>query len=384
MIYFDNAATTFPKPNIVYDELDRFSRNSCVSPSRGQYKLARETNIILKDTRDKIKELFQCKLNQEVVLNSSATESLNTILQGLDWGNIENIYVSCFEHNSILRVIHQLQKIYKFKVIEIPMEKGNGFAFDIEGLKDAFHKDRPDLLIISYVSNAFGVIAPLKEISNVAKQYECIILVDAAQAAGLLDINLKEIDIDFLVFSAHKTLYGPFGVAGFICDSNTQIKSLLYGGTGKESISMEGPSNIPDRYEVGSHNILAIAGLNSSLRWIRETGRENIEEKVRLLTDELSKCLNEFKQIITYEDKIERNQISVIACNFKGYDADSMGMVLDEYGIAVRTGLHCAPNAHKIFNTLPSGTVRFSIGYFNTIQDISDLHGILKSIVKQM
>ena len=147
---------------------------------------------------------------------------------------------------------------------------------------------------------------------------------------------------------------------------------------------MEGPSSIPDKYEVGSHNILAIKGLNSSLSWIFETGRENIEIKVRMLSNRLSECLNEFKQIIVYEEKRQKNQISVIACNFKGYDADSIGTVLDEYGVAVRTGLHCAPNAHKLFNTLPNGTVRFSVGYFNTEQDINDLYEILQNIVMQM
>mgnify|MGYP000922544363 CR=1 FL=1 len=384
MIYFDNAATTFPKPSIVYQEVDSFFRNACVNPSRGQYKIAREANTIIKDTRDKIKKLFNCRPDQEVILNSSATESLNTIILGLDWHNIKNVYITHFEHNSILRVIHQLNKRYKFKVVDIPMEKGNKFSYDMEGLKHIFQKDKPDLLIMSHVSNAFGIITPLKEISDLARQYNCTMVVDAAQSAGLLDINLRELDIDFLVFSGHKTLYGPFGIAGFICNNDKQIKPLLYGGTGKDSINMEGPSSIPDKYEVGSHNILAIKGLNSSLSWIFETGRENIEIKVRMLSNRLSECLNEFKQIIVYEEKRQKNQISVIACNFKGYDADSIGTVLDEYGVAVRTGLHCAPNAHKLFNTLPNGTVRFSVGYFNTEQDINDLYEILQNIVMQM
>jgi len=377
MIYFDNASTTWPKPWEVYTEMERCIKEYGVNAGRGQYKAAAKAGAILKDTRDSIKDLLHCNANYETVFTSSATEALNTILQGIDFSKIKTVYITHFEHNSVLRTLFYLQKKYNFDIIKMNMSKTSP-EFDLASIKSQFANRSPDLIVLTHASNVCGLVAPVDDICGLAQKCNAITVLDMSQTAGLIDTNITELGISAAVFAGHKTLYAPFGAAGFVIKNNLPLKPLLYGGTGLQSSSLEMPGGIPERYEAGSKNIQAIAGLHSSLEWLRKIGIKTIYDKELALKQELIELLSEFKNI-----KIVGGNpgIGIVSCVFDGYAPDNIGQVLDDkFDIAVRTGLHCAPDAHKFLGTYPAGTVRFSLGYSNDKSDILRLGEALKYI----
>lgn len=375
--YFDNAATTFPKPESVYSDMNKFYRESGVNVARGQYKLADRANIIVAETRELLLKLFHCPQKQ-VVFSHSATESLNIILQGLDWSNETNVYISPFEHNAVTRVLKHISNTYRINIVELKVDR-KSLEFDLEGIKYQFQNANPRAVVVCHASNVCGVIAPIKEIFDFAKTYDATTVVDMAQTAGLIETDLTSVKADFAVFAGHKTLYGPFGIAGFISDKNVNLKPLLYGGTGIDSANQEMPSTIPERYEVGSLNIMAISGLNASLKWINETGIDRIKECEQENQRKLLAILSEYRNINIVGNCFE-NKIGVVSCVFDGYSCDNIGQVLSEHDIAVRTGLHCSPTAHKFLGTFPSGTVRFSVCYFTKEEDFEMLKQAIEFI----
>jgi len=379
MIYFDNAATTFPKPDIVYENMDIFYRTNGVNVGRGQYDLASKASNLVQNTRDLICQLFNCSFDQRVVFTSTATEAINIVLQGMNWQGNENVYITHFEHNGVLRCLNMLKKRYDLNIHYIDLDP-RSLEYDLDKIQIQFQENKPNVVIANHASNVCGLITPVEEISRMAKDYNAEVVIDCCQTAGLLDIDLKLIEADYLIFSGHKTLYGPFGIAGFIIKENSKLKPLIYGGTGIDSGNLELPSTIPDKFEVGSQNIYAISGLNTSIKWILDNGVENIQEKERNLTKSLIAVLQKFDTKIYLSKNID-NHIGVISCNFKGIPADRIGDLLNQHNIAVRTGLHCAPDAHRLLGTYPAGTVRFSLGYFNNISDIIALEEVLESLL---
>jgi cysteine desulfurase family protein len=377
MIYFDNAATTYPKPEEVYTFMDKYYRELGVNVGRGQYKAASKANKMVEETRKLIQGLFNCPTNKKVVFTPSATEAINIILQGINWKGRENIYITPFEHNAVLKVLHNLEEKYNINIHFLHVEK-KFLSYNIEKIKHQFQDTKPDVVIMTHASNVCGLITPIKEITELAKTYDAQVAIDCAQTAGLLDIDIQKVDVDYLVFAGHKTLYGPLGIAGFIVDENTKLKPLLFGGTGNHSANPK----LLRKFEVGSINVYAIAGLNAALKWINKIGRENIYEKERNLKTELMKCLESFDNIRVIKPADEQEQIGIASCVFGGDGSDSIGQVLDQYNIAVRAGIHCAPEAHIFLGTFPKGTVRFSLGYFNRYEDIEILKNVLKNILE--
>jgi cysteine desulfurase family protein len=371
--YFDNAATTFPKPESVYVYTDRFYRECGVNVGRGQYSLSSKALSLVSETRELILELCHCP-NKAVVFSHTATEALNTILQGLEWIDGMTVYVSPFEHNAVIRVLHYLSKTFRIKIETLSFDKQK-FRYDTDLISEQFAKIKPNVVIVSHASNVCGVIAPIQEICGLSKAYKAINIIDMCQTMGLLDTDLSSENIDFAVFAGHKTLYAPFGVAGFICSRNINLIPLLYGGTGIDSANLEPPQSIPEKFEVGSLNIAAIAGLNASLHWIRETTIKTIYDTEQKNRDRILEVLRDFDNIhlLPQYGIDSSNSIGVISCVFDGYDSDNIGQVLSGKRIAVRTGLHCAPTAHKFLGTFPGGTVRFSVGYFNNDMDFKYL-----------
>ncbi|MGB0405617.1 MAG: aminotransferase class V-fold PLP-dependent enzyme, partial [Fusobacterium sp.] len=262
--YFDNAATTFPKPEVVYKFMDEFYRSCGVNVGRGQYKLASKAHFLAEETRSLLLELFHCE-NKKVIFSASATESINLVLQGLITEKIKNVYITPFEHNSITRTLHYLKNKYNFNIYELEVNKET-LEYKFEEIDKQFEKNIPDVLVMSHGSNVCGLISPLEKIFLESKKYNCINIVDICQTAGLIDIDLSSDIYDVAVFAGHKTLYGPFGVSGMIFKDCLNIKPLLYGGTGIDSANQDLPKDIPSRYEVGSHNIMGISGLNASLK----------------------------------------------------------------------------------------------------------------------
>lgn len=370
MVYFDNAATTYPKPEEVYYFMDKFYRECGVNVGRGQHVLSSKASALVKDTRQRLLDLFNCP-NKQVVFTPTATEGLNVILQGLSWIDGYNVYITPFEHNAVLRIMHHLQTIYELNVIELSIDKSS-MEYDLEGIKYQFQENPPDVVVMSHASNVTGLIVPIKEICELSKVYNAINVIDMAQTAGLIKTDLSEICADYVVFAGHKTLYAPF-IAGFIQDKQASLKPLLFGGTGVESANPDLPATLPERYEVGSQNIQTIAGLNAALKWIEQIGIFAIRHKETKNLTMLLNTLNSFDNIRIVGMGSPMRHIGVVSCVFDGYSSDNIGQVLSENGIAVRTGLHCAPSAHRTLGTFPGGTVRFSMSYFNTEEDFDQL-----------
>lgn len=385
LIYFDNAATTYPKPEEVYKAMDSFYREYGFNAGRGQYSQASEVSRIVNDTREALRKLFNCLPDQQIVFTPSATEATNVILQGLDWSGIQNVYITHLEHNAVLRVLHQIKKNKNINILFLEIKKeciDNKIllGYDIESIRYQFQDKRPDLVIMTHASNVCGLVTPIKEITNLAKEYISKVVIDCAQTAGLLDIDLHKVNADHIIFAGHKTLYGPLGIAGFTISDKSSLRPLIYGGTGIDSANMEMPSDIPDKFEAGSKNIQAIVGLNAALKWIDAVGRENIHKTETSLLNKLISIIGKYHNITVCCAAVNNNQAGIVSCAFEGYQSSSIGQFLSQNNIAVRTGLHCSPNIHKFLGTFPNGTVRFSVCYFNTIEDIEKLSEVLNYI----
>ena len=377
--YFDNAATTFPKPEKVYTEMDKFYRSYGVNVGRSQFHEASVANRMVEETRDLVLELFHVLNLYSCVFTASATEALNVILQGFPWKQGMRVYISPFEHNAVLRPLQFVKEKYGIEV-RVLEPNADTLEYDLKEVEALFSVEKPDVVILTHASNAFGNVLPVSEIFGLAKKEGAITICDLAQTAGLIDINVSNSHIDYAVFAGHKTLYGPFGIAGFVTNQNLSLSPLIYGGTGIDSKNPYMPEEMPTKYEAGSPNVLAIAGLNASLKWIKMIGIDAIRQKEQELTDKLLCVLKSHDNITILGERSTCNRIGVISCVFKGYSSDNIGQVLSDRGFAVRTGLHCSPIAHEFMKTAPDGTVRFSIGYFVPEEAISELNEVLDYI----
>ena len=373
--YFDNAATTFPKPEAVYAFMDSFYRECGVNVGRGQHKLAAKASALVAETRNLILDLLHCS-NKKVVFTHTATEALNIILRGIPLADKYNIYISPFEHNAVTRVLTYLGTLYDIKVHELAIDKKT-LIYNLDEVAYQFSENKPSLVVVSHASNVCGLLAPIAEICDMAKQYKAITVIDMCQTAGLVDTDLSSDNYDFAVFAGHKTMYGPLGVAGFVCNGRISPTPLIYGGTGVDSANQSLPVTIPERYEVASPNIMAIAGLNASLKWLNETGIDNVYRKEMENQLSLLSRLRNFPNIRIIGDSCTGEMIGVVSCVFDGYSSDDIGHVLSDHDVAVRVGLHCAPLAHRFLGTFPAGTVRFSVSYFNTDEDFTKLDKVL-------
>ena len=369
--YFDNSATTFPKPEEVYSFMDKFYRENGVNVGRGQHKLASKASFLVDETRKLLLEILHCK-NKGVVFTSTATEGINLVLQGREWKENSIVYISPFEHNAVTRTLFHLKDRYGLKIKTLAFNKEK-IEYDLEQIKADFKEENPDVIICSHSSNVFGIVAPVEKIVEESKKYGAFNFIDMCQTAGLIDLNVGNENIDAIVFAGHKTLYGPLGVSGVVMKKDINLKPLIYGGTGVESANQNMPDIFPIKYEGGSHNILAISGLNASLRWLKNIGIENIYKREKEIFNKLILLLKTYENIEIVGYREVKEQVGVVSCVFKGYAPDEIGQVLSDMDIAVRTGLHCSPYAHEFFGTFPAGTVRLSISYFTTDDELNKL-----------
>lgn len=370
--YFDNAATTFPKPEEVYIFMDKFYRECGVNVGRGQHRLSARASALVEETRELLLDLFHCE-NKKVIFTPTATEALNLIIRGLDIPNGACVYISPFEHNAVTRTLCHLQKKIRFDIEFLAVDKAT-LELNINEIERQFSARKPCCVIVSHASNVCGTIAPIFEIFSEAKKYNAVTVADICQTAGLVDIDISGDVFDFAVFEGHKTLYGPMGIGGFITNSDIKLPPLIYGGTGIESANQEMPDDVPIRYEAGSHNIQAVAGLNAALKWLKRIGVEAVHQQEQINKFKLLEILKQYNNITIIEPK---KSIGVVSCVFDNYSSDNIGQVLSDQNVAVRTGLHCAPYAHRFLGTFPAGTVRFSVGYFNNDDDFSSLKDAL-------
>lgn len=377
MAYFDNAATTYPKPECVYSFMDEFYRNSGGNVGRGNYAMAKTAGELIADTRKKIQELLHCPAKL-VVFEPTATIALNIIIQGIIQTGVKNVYISPFEHNAVTRILHHFEKEGRISVTQLTVT--NELEYDLKKIRYQFDAVRPDFVIISHASNTIGLIAPVEKIFSLAKKYGSVTLVDMAQTAGLVDCNVGLNTIDFAVFAGHKTLYGPTGISGFVMEPSIKFPSVIFGGTGYDSANPDMPESIPERYEMGTLNIAGVAGLNAALGWIEKKSIAELfasEDKKRKY---LLNLLSAYDFINIIGNKKGRKFVGIVSCIIDGISSDSAGVIFSERGIAVRTGLQCAPLAHKFLETYPAGTVRFSVNWFTSEEDFEELKAVLDYI----
>lgn len=370
MIYFDNAATTFPKPQCVYDAINEGMRRYSFNAGRGGYNLSVETYKMIEDTRQLISDNAQSS-KESVIFTASATESLNLIIGGLNLTNNDYVFVSPFEHNAIMRTLY----LYKVKIEVIPFDK-TSWRVDLKKLNDMFILKRPKAVLLSQVSNVTGFILPYEDIFRLSKHFGAINILDAAQSFGLYE-SKKEYT-DYLVFAGHKSLYAMFGIAGYINYNMENLKMMKGGGTGSDSLNLEMPLNFTQRYEPGSLNSVGIYSINTSLKFLRS---ENFAEREFDLMVYLLSRLKDCKAIKTFipEGYIPYGIISIAV---EGFSSDDIGVILaEDYDICVRTGYHCAPLVHDFIESKAyNGTVRISLGGFNNKEEIDLLVQALKEI----
>lgn len=377
MAYFDNAATTFPKPVEVYEFTDKFCRNFGSSFGRSLSKEQQTVSKLVADTRNKLKKLLHCE-NKVVIFTPTATLALNMIIQGVLDKNIKNVYITPFEHNAVTRVLEHYIKDNKIIVRQLKIDES--YKYDLNSIKYQFDAFNPDLVIMSHASNVTGLVAPVEEITRISKGYGAVNVVDMAQTAGLIDINVGLDSIDFAVFAGHKTLYAPQGVSGFVMRNGIELPPIIFGGTGFDSANQEMPKSIPERYEAGTINTHAISGLYTSLNWIEKTGIENIYQKEKQNRQKLIDILSNYDFVDIVGNNSSLNYVGVVSFVIRSLSSDSAGRIFAENNIVLRTGLHCAPLAHKFLNTFPAGTLRLSTSYFTVDEEYEELVAVLEYI----
>ena len=377
MAYFDNAATTFPKPETVYQSMDQFQRQTGGSFGRGNYEFSNSAKGMVDDTRKAIKQLLHCPAKQ-VVFEPSATISLNIIIQGIIQKGARNIYISPFEHNAVTRTLHHYKKRGQIKVEELTVDQK--LNYDIQRIRFQFETTPPDFVIVSHASNVIGLVAPVEEVFSLAKEFHAITLLDMAQTAGLVDLDIGKEIIDFAVFAGHKTLLGPTGISGFVMKPGIELEPGFFGGTGFDSANQDMPTSLPERFEFGTMNTVGIAGLNASVKWILQQGVDALAAAEAKNRNKLLTLLREYDYVSIIGDIDGRDYVGIVSCVIDDISSDIAGQLFSERNIAVRTGLHCAPNAHKFLKTFPAGTIRFSVNSFTTDEDFAVLREALEDI----
>lgn len=377
MAYFDNAATTYPKPETVYQSMDQFQRHTGGSFGRGNYEFSNSAKGMVDDTRRAIKQLLHCPAKQ-VVFEPSATISLNIIIQGIIQKGARNIYISPFEHNAVTRTLHHYKKQGQIKVEELAVDQK--LNFDIQRIRFQFETTPPDFVIASHASNVIGLVAPVEEIFSLAKEFHAITLLDMAQTAGLVDLDVGKEIFDFAVFAGHKTLLGPTGISGFVMKPDIELEPVFFGGTGFDSANQDMPTSLPERFEFGTMNAVGIAGLNASVKWILQQGVDTLAATEAENRNKLLALLKEYDYVSIIGDIDGHDYVGIVSCVIDDISSDIAGQLFSERNIAVRTGLHCAPNAHKFLKTFPAGTIRFSVNSFTTDEDFAVLREALEDI----
>ena len=376
MIYLDNAATTFIKPTEVYDEVIRCMKETA-NAGRGGYGAAMKSSEIIFKARDAAAKLFNIENSERIVFTYNATCSLNTAIKGfVSFGG--HVVISGMEHNSVLRPV---QNLSDRGIITYSVAKTDRFGcVDSESIINEIRKNT-QLIVITHVSNVCGTINDIYEIRR--RTGRIPLLVDAAQSAGILNIDMQKLPYTMLAFPGHKGLYGPQGTGGLYIPDGVEVRTLVEGGTGSESENSRQPGIMPDKFESGTMNTSGIAGLGKGIEFVLKNTTEGLLSHELKLTDSLLYELKKINNVRTsgYEDC--KNRTGVVAFNVKNRDCVEICTRLsDEYSVAARGGLHCSPLAHQSLGTFSSGAIRFSVGAFTTEEDIEFAVFALKKIIK--
>jgi cysteine desulfurase family protein len=374
VIYLDNAATTWPKPEAVYRAIDMAMREHGANPGRGAYRMSVEAESLVDETRQAIARFFNAPSRERVIFTLNGTDALNMALKGLVKPN-DRVVTGPFEHNSVTRPLHALQRAG----VQVAAARSNAlFGIDLDHFR-GLCREHVDFVVISHVSNVTGCVAPIKEIARITHAQGGLLILDAAQSAGELDIDMQELGVDVLAAPGHKGLYGPMGTGILVLSAALPVRPFREGGTGVQSENPEQPSDYPWRLEAGTSNLPGIAGLAEGLRFIRSVGVGAIATNAARLAPRLADQLRKVDGVSVFCDPAPRT--GVVSFRLAATDIALTGTILDSaFGIAVRTGLHCAPAAHRAIGTFPHGTVRASFGKFNTESDVDALVAAVRQI----
>ncbi|MGE4284679.1 MAG: aminotransferase class V-fold PLP-dependent enzyme [Clostridia bacterium] len=373
MIYLDNAATSWPKPELVYREMINCMKSYGANPGRSGHKMAMIASEKIYECRENISQLFSIPNPLCISFTSNTTESLNMGIKGILKPG-DHVITTSMEHNSVLRPLKKLESLGV--ALSIAKADAEGQVNIIEILKHI--KKNTQMIVVTHASNVTGTINPVNEIGKLARKYNLIYMVDAAQTAGIYPVDVEKMNVDILAFPGHKGLLGPQGTGGLYIREGLLLDTLKEGGTGSISESFYQPDFAPDRYESGTLNTPGIAGLNEGAKYILKTGITEIMRHEQELTKSLLEGLYSIKKVSVYGKQELEQRVGVISINIEGRDCVEVCNELDEnYNIASRAGLHCAYMAHQTIGTLHTGTIRLSIGHFNTRKDVNK---VLKAV----
>jgi len=367
LVYFDHAATSFPKPREVLEQMVETYTRLGVSPGRGTYDLAMEAGEFVAHAREQLAAFFGAPDPARVVFAANATDALNLAIQGLV-GPGDHVVSTRLEHNSVLRPLFHLRERGWVDYDLVP--------FDAQGLVDPGDIDRAiradtRLVVVCHGSQVLGTVQPVDQIARVCARHGVPLLVDAAQSAGQVPIDLTAWGVSALAFSGHKALLGPSGTGGLVLAPDLDVKSTRFGGTGVDSHSLRHTQSFPQRLEAGSANLLGVIGLSLGLQYLLRLGLEESHEREMALIRRLRAGLCSLPGVSVLSPPPRDGDLPVLACTVEGMDPEDVGAILDgDHGLAVRTGLHCAPFVHADLGGAPTGSVRFSLGHSNTDQDV--------------
>ncbi len=382
MIYLDNAATSLPKPPHVYSVMDEFFRHRAANPGRAGYRLSVESEREVEVARKLVADLFGAREPERIVFTLNATDAINMALKGL-LKEKDHVITSNLEHNSVTRPLYGLEKRGLISVTTVDASQEG--VLDPESIERAINS-QTRLIVITHAPNVLGTIQPVRDIGRVARDREILFMVDAAQSAGVWPIDVEKDFLDLMAFTGHKGLFGPPGTGGlYVGERVPKILPWREGGTGTDSESPTHPEEFPFALEGGTPNFVGIVGLKAGLEFIAERGIDEIRRHGQQL---LRKILNDVEgddRFVLYGPRLHKQEtedrLPIVPLNIKGLEPSVAGGILDQtYGIAVRSGLHCAPLTHKGMGSFPHGALRVSPGYFNTEDDIVQLTNALKEI----
>jgi cysteine desulfurase family protein len=378
-MYFNNAATTWPKPDIVYEAVDQSFR-SLNSPERSTSDEGERCAELMATCRETVAGFFGIKNSRRLIFSPSATYSLNLAILGLDWHEGDVVVMSGLEHHAVSRPIRKVARDHGVKFETAPYAPDN--PIDLDFVEDKLKGGAVKLVACTMASNVTGDILPAIELGELADRYGALYLVDAAQAAGILPVDVETLHADLLGFAGHKGLFGPPGGGGLFVRKGIQLETLAEGGTGKDSGKHEMSGRYPSNYEVGTHNLLAIVGMTAGIEWIRENGRDKLRKHEQMLTQRFLDGLTNLEGVTVYGSPDIERRTAVVSLTMDGVTPENIASWLaEEHRVSTRAGYHCAPLAHETIGTLPGeGTIRFSFGFSNTADEVDQLLGFLAEV----
>jgi len=381
MIYLDNAATSWPKPPEVLKAMTDVLERAGGNPGRSGHRLSIAAAREIYNVREDIARFFHVPDPLRVIFTSSATHAINLVLKGLLKPR-DHVVTTSMEHNAVMRPLRNLErKGLRLSVVQCASDG----SMDIRDVARAMNS-ATRLVVCTHASNVAGTLLPVAEIASIAHRAGALLMVDAAQTAGAIPIDMRAMGIDLLAFTGHKELQGPLGIGGLVIADNvdvSQIEPLMRGGTGSRSESEEQPDDLPDKFESGTANLAGIAGLGAGLKWIKDRGIGEIRKQMKKLSQTLIDGLSALPKVKLYGTLDPERSVAIVSFTVAGKRVSEIGLRLDEeYGVLSRVGLHCAPAAHKTIGSFPEGTVRLAPGVFTTINDIQEAIQAISKVVR--